>query len=44
MVASEQQLYQTIIQFDKTIVLPRNLQQQVYMTPFVDTAPSGYSI
>ncbi len=39
MVASEQHLYQTIVQFDKTIVLPENMQQGVYMTTFITTAP-----
>ncbi len=37
MVASEQHLYQTI-------VLPRNLQQEVYMITFLLLSPIGYSI
>ncbi len=37
MVASEQHLYQTIL-------LPENLQQEVYMTTFLLLPPSGYSI
>ncbi len=39
MVASEPHLYQIIVQFDKTIVSPRNLQQEVYMTTLFATAP-----
>ncbi len=39
MVASEQHLYQTLVQFDKTIVLPNIVQQEVYMTTFFATAP-----
>ncbi len=41
---SRQHLYQTIIQVDKTIVLLRNLQQEVCMTTFLLLPPSGYSI
>ncbi len=36
MVASEH-LYQTKVQFDKTIVYPETLQQEVYMTTFATT-------
>ncbi len=32
-------LYQTIVQFDRTIVLPRNVQQEVYMTTFLRYCP-----
>ncbi len=39
MLASEQHLYETIVQFDKTIVLPGNLKEEVYMTSFSATAP-----
>ncbi len=41
MVASGQYLYQTIAQFDKTIILyyHENLQQEIYMTTFFATAP-----
>ncbi len=38
-VTSIQHLCQTIVQVDKTIVLPRNLQQEVYMTTFFATSP-----
>ncbi len=41
-VMSWQHLYQTIVQFDKTIVLPR--KQEVYMTTPFATAPQWYSI
>ncbi len=44
MVASEPHLYQTIVQFDKTIVLPRNMQQEAYMTTYLLLPPSEYSI
>ncbi len=37
MVAPEQHLYQTIVQFDKTIALPR--KQAVYMTTLFATVP-----
>ncbi len=37
MVASEQHLFQTLAQFDKTIVFPS--KQEVYMTTFFATAP-----
>ncbi len=39
MVALEQYLYQTIVQFDKTVVLPRKTQKEVYMTTFSATVP-----
>ncbi len=38
MVASEQHLYQTIVQFDKQQYYPENMQQEVYMTTFFATA------
>ncbi len=45
MIASEQHLYQTIVQFDKTIVLPRKTCNRKYTwLPFLLLPPSGYSI
>ncbi len=39
MVALKQHLYQTIVQFYKTMVLSRKLVTQVYKTTFLATAP-----
>ncbi len=44
MVASEQHLYQTIVQFDNTIVLPRKLATGSIHDYLFATAHSGYSI
>ncbi len=45
MVASEQQhLYQTVVQFDKTIVLPRKLATGSIHDYLLLLPPSGYSI
>ncbi len=38
-VTSEQHLYQTTVQVDKTIAYPQNVQQEIYMTTFFATAP-----